>query len=57
MDTLSAAPSPSPNEPSLWKWLLRSVGLETWLQQTPAVAPPGREERVFLQLILPSTLR
>ncbi len=53
MDTLSAAHPPTrPNGPSLWKWLLRSVGLETWFHPH-AAAQPAREERVFLRLILP----
>ena len=48
---LSAATPPTrPNGPSLWKWLLRSVGLEAWFQQTPLTAQAGQEERVFLRL-------
>ncbi|WP_375438221.1 hypothetical protein [uncultured Hymenobacter sp.] len=54
MDTLSTAIPPTrPNGPNLWQWLLRSVGLEAWFQQTPVGTQAGREERVFLQLALP----
>ncbi|UOQ68653.1 hypothetical protein [Hymenobacter volaticus] len=40
----------------MWKWLLRSVGLETWFQKTSVAAQAGQEERVFLRLTLPDAL-
>ncbi|MDF7814881.1 hypothetical protein P1X16_26115 [Hymenobacter sp. YC55] len=53
MDMLSAATPPTrPNGPSLWKWFLRSVGLEAWFQKTSVTAQDGQEERVFLRLAL-----
>lgn len=55
MDMLSAATPPTrPSGPSLWKWLLRSVGLEAWFQQTAVATQAGQEERVFLRLEMPS---
>ena len=54
MDMLSAATPPTrPSGPSLWKWFLRSVGLEAWFQKTSVAAQGGQEERVFLRLTLP----
>lgn len=49
----TSVPPASPGRPSLWKWFLRSVGVETWFNQKSNVAPAGREQRVFLSLLLP----
>jgi hypothetical protein len=48
---------PAPIKPSLWRWLLRTTGLEAWFQQAPTVAHAGREERLLLLLALPNTTR
>jgi hypothetical protein len=48
---------PASAKPSLWRWLLRTTGLEAWFQQAPAVAHAGREERLVLLLALPNTTR
>jgi hypothetical protein len=54
MTTLtSPAPPAKPGRPSLWEWFLRSVGVDTWFNQKSNAAPAGREERVFLSLLLP----
>lgn len=49
--------APTPAKPSLWRWLLRTTGLEAWFQQAPAAAHAGREERLLLLLALPNTTR
>jgi len=46
---------PASAKPSMWRWLLRTTGLEAWFQQAPAVAHAGREERLMLLLGLPNT--
>lgn len=48
---------PAFTKPSLWRWLLRTTGLEAWFQQAPAAAHAGREERLVLLLALPNTTR
>jgi hypothetical protein len=48
-------PPAQPDGHGLWRWLLRSTGLEAWFQQAPAAAHVGQVERVFLQVSLPSS--